>query len=410
MDRPRRPVLWAVAVVYGAVLAGGVYWGLVGEGRPGRLAGFVLVFALLAAVEVIEWRRGPAAAAEGRRVSTQALDGRGLAKAGRGRRAAVAAGLLAARVALFAAAAALDGSGTSRALFVLVPFVAYFAFGRATSVALAAACLALIVTGFGLSTPDWYRDAEYVSDLLMFTIGLILAVCMAAVASAERDARGRLERTLDRVAELSATEERNRVARDIHDSLGHHLTAIAIQLEKATAFTERDPALAARALADARGSAREALADVRRSVRALREERPPFPLRDALAGLARDVATTGPAGEGATDPAVTVTVTGEPDRYDPVALTALYRAAQEGLTNARRHARATAVTVSAAFDEAGARLVVADDGRGFAPPGEGFGLLGMRERVALVGGAVTVDSGPGEGTVVTVTIPKAATV
>jgi signal transduction histidine kinase len=373
MDRPRRPVPWAVAVVYGAVLAGGVYWSLVGEGpdRAVHLAGFVLVFALLLGVEVVEWRTAASRAK--------------------------AAGLLAARVGLFAVAAALDGSGTSRALFVLVPFVAYFAFGRATSVALAAACLAFIVTGFSLSTPDWHRDAEYVSDLLMFTIGLVLAVCMAAVASAERDARGRLESTLDRVAELSAAMERNRVARDIHDSLGHHLTAIAIQLEKATAFADRDPALAARAVADARGSARDALADVRRSVRALREEKPPFSLPEALAGLARDSA----------EPAVTVTVTGEPDRYDTAALTALYRAAQEGLTNARRHARASAVEVSAAFDETGARLVVADDGRGFATPAEGFGLLGMRERVELVGGEVRVDSGPGAGTVITVTIPPA---
>jgi signal transduction histidine kinase len=373
MDRPRRPVPWAVAVVYGAVLVGGVYWSLIGEdlARPGRLATFALVFALLLAIEVVEWRRPP--------------------------RVAMAAALLAVRAVLFAAAALLDGSGTSRALFVLVPFVAYFAFGRATSVVLAAACLALLVTGFTVSTPDWPRDAEYVSDLLMFTIGLVLAVCMAAVASAERDARARLERTLDRVAELSAAMERNRVARDIHDSLGHHLTAIAIQLEKATAFADRDPVLAARAIEDARGSARDALTDVRRSVRALRAEKAPFSLRDALADLARD------AGE----PSVTVTVTGEPDRYDTAALTALYRAAQEGLTNARRHAGASAVTVSAAFDEAGARLVVADDGRGFVAPGEGFGLLGMRERVELVGGEVNVDSGPGAGTVVTVTIPHA---
>ncbi|BCB75597.1 hypothetical protein GCM10022251_27900 [Phytohabitans flavus] len=398
MDRPRRPLPWAVAVVYGAVLAGGVYWSLVGEGldRPGRLAGFVLVLALLFGIEVLEWRRWPAPAASVR-PPRQAIAERDARKDTRSEGRWAAAGFLAARVGLFTAAALLDGSGTSRALFVLVPFVAYFAFGRATSVALATACVALIVTGFSVSTPDWYRDAEYVSDLLMFTIGLVLAVCMAAVASAEWAARSRLESTLDRIAEISAAMERNRVARDIHDSLGHHLTAIAIQLEKATAFADRDPGLATQAIEDARGSAREALADVRRSVHALREEGTPFSLRDALADLARD------AGE----PTVTVTVTGEPDRYDATALTALYRAAQEGLTNARRHAEASVVTVSAAFDEGAARLVVADDGRGFVTPGEGFGLLGMRERVELVGGDVKVDSGPGAGTVITVTIPHA---
>ncbi|MFC0533748.1 sensor histidine kinase [Phytohabitans kaempferiae] len=376
MDSPRRPVPWAVAVVYAAVLTGGVYWSLVGEGlaRPGHLAGFVAVLALLFGVDLVEWRRWPSS-------STPPL---------------AAGGLLAARIGLFVAAALLDGSGTSRALLVLVPFVAYFAFGRAASVALAAACLALLVTGFSVSTPGWHRDAEYVSDLLMFTIGLVLAVCMAGVATAERDARARLERTLDRVAALSAAMERTRVARDIHDSLGHHLTAIAIQLEKASAFADRDPTLAARALADARGSARDALTEVRRSVHALREDAAPFSLPEALARLA----------DGAGEPAVTVTVTGEPDRYDTATLTALYRAAQEGVTNARRHAEARTVTVSAAFDEAGARLVVADDGRGFDPPGEGFGLHGMRERVELAGGRMTVDSGPGTGTVITVTIPR----
>ncbi|TDC83295.1 sensor histidine kinase [Micromonospora sp. KC606] len=382
MDGPRRAVPWVVAVVYGAVLAGGVYWSVIGEAgeRPAHLASFVAVLTLLFGVEAFHWRRYPVTMPPG-----------------------PAAALLAVRFALFVAAALLDGSGTSRALFVLVPFVAYFAFGRAVSVALAGICLALIAVVFTASTPDWYRDAEYVSDLLMFSIGLVLAICMAAVAIAERDARARLERTLDRIAELSAATERNRVARDIHDSLGHHLTAIAIQMEKASAFHDRDPALAAQALHDARASARNALTEVRRSVHALRDATPPFSLPSALTDLAHSADGGGPA--------VTVTVTGEPHRYGPALLAALYRAAQEGVTNARRHAQAATVTVSVAFDEAGARLTVADDGRGLpaAQAGatvEGLGLLGMRERVQQLGGQISIDSRPGAGTVITVTIPR----
>ncbi len=82
----------------------------------------------------------------------------------------------------------------------------------------------------------------------------------------------------------------------------------------------------------------------------------------------------------------------------PTALMALYRAAQEGLTNVRRHADATRATVSVHCDPTGARLlVVTDDGRGFTPEQEGFGLRGMRERLRLVGGSMSVESTPGCG-------------
>jgi signal transduction histidine kinase len=443
MARPAQPGRWVTSVVYGAVLVGGVYWHLLGEedARPLRLIGFVAVLGVLFGLDAVERRRYPAAAP-----------------------LAPAITFLAARVLLFVAAGALDGSGTSRALLVLVPFLGYFAFGRAVSIALAGACVALILAGYTVSAPAWYRDAEYVSDLLMVSIGLVLAVATAAVATSERDARGRLERMLDRVAELSTARERNRVARDIHDSLGQHLTAITIQLEKASAFTARDPALAAQALLDARSSTRHALAEVRRSVHALRHEATPFSLPAALADLAASVGD---------ELKVIVAITGEPEWHDTATLTALYRAAQEAVTNARRHAQAGTVTVSAAFDQAGARLTVTDDGRGFPASGQqatagrqttasrqtaagrqtatgqqtatsprrttsrqttsrqtisrqaisgrqtaaeqrtvtedlqGFGLLGMQERAQLLGGQVTIDSRPGTGTTITVTIPHA---
>jgi signal transduction histidine kinase len=191
------------------------------------------------------------------------------------------------------------------------------------------------------------------------------------------------------------------VARDIHDGLGHHLTAIALLLEKATAFAERDPPAARRAVRDARGSARAALEDVRRSVRTLRAELPPLRLRAALTELV-GAATHVPPG-----PAVSLAVEGDEDGYDDAVLGALYRAAQEGITNARRHAGASRISVSVALDGVGARLVVADDGRGFEAGREGFGLLGMRERVQLVGGRVELDTGPGNGTRLTVTVPRA---
>jgi signal transduction histidine kinase len=350
-----RVVPWVSGAVYGIVLLAGLYYVLGGlsAANPMRLLGFVGGIAALFAVEALD-RTGPRAP------------------------------LLFVRLALFFVVVAFDESGLSRVLFVLVPFAAYLTFGRTVGLVLGGVCLAMLVGGFAVWVPGWYRDANYVSDVLMFSMGLVLALAMADVADRER-------RGAARIAELSAATERNRLARDIHDSLGHHLTAISIQLAKADAFASRDPAVAGQALADARRSVGLALEDVRASVGTLRAG--PVRLVDALAGLAD----------------VTLRVEGEERDLDQAMVTALYRAAQEAVTNARRHGRAARVTVTVTFGGADTRLVVTDDGRGFAPDAShsGFGLLGLRERAALLGGTVTVDSSPGTGTRVTVTVPRA---
>jgi signal transduction histidine kinase len=366
--RPARIVPWVTGAVYAIVLLAGLYYVLAGLGtgahQPARVIGFVAGIALLFALEQMEVRRP--------------VSRRG------------AAGFLLARLVLFFAVAALDESSLSRALFVLVPFAAYLTFGRRAGLVLGGLCLALLVAGFAVWVPGWYRDANYVSDLLMFGLGLVMAIAMADVVVREA-------RSAARVAELSVATERNRMARDIHDSLGHHLTAISVQLEKASAFRDRDPAVAEQAVTDARQSARRALEDVRTSVGALRT---PVSLRAALAGLD-----------------VPVSVEGTEQDTDPATVTALYRAAQEAVTNARRHGEAGRVAVSVRFGALDTRLVVTDDGRGFRPGehhdtghehGTGFGLLGLRERAALVGGVVEIDSEPGAGTRVAVTVPRRA--
>jgi signal transduction histidine kinase len=349
-----RIVPWVSGAVYGIVLLAGLYYVLAGLGAtdPLRLSGFVAGIAALFVLEAVE-----------RRV------------------AGMAVAFLVARLVLFFAVAAFDESGLSRVLFVLVPFAAYLSFGRTVGLVLGGLCLALLVGGFAVWVPDWYRDTNYVSDVLMFSTGLVLALAMADVADRER-------RAAARIAELSAATERNRLARDIHDSLGHHLTAVSIQLEKAVAFADRDPDVAGQALADARRSVGHALEDVRTSVSTLRSGE-----RSLVGAL--------------TELGVTLEVTGEEPDLDHATVTTLYRAAQEAVTNARRHGHASQVLMSVTFDASCTRLVVADNGRGFHTdePQLGFGLLGLRERAALVGGAVTVDSEPGAGTRVTVTVP-----
>jgi signal transduction histidine kinase len=367
-------------VLYGAVLIAGAYADIVGLGNT-QPAFFVVGLAALVGLDLAERRRYPAGTPSGPAIT-----------------------LLAVRLALFVAVAAADGSGLSRVLFLLLPFTAYFAFGRAASLAVGIACVGLVVLSFQLTVPQWYTELEQVSDLLMFCIGLVLTIAMASVAVQAQRGRAQLEEShrqlsayAARVAELSAAAERNRVARDIHDGLGHHLTAVTVLLEKATAFRDRDRAVADRALADAHRSARRALDDVRRSVRALRVETAPFRLSSALDDLVNEI------DDGQLS--VTLDCTGNDTGYDTSALMALYRAAQESLTNARRHAHATRVSVTVNCDDSRARLVVDDDGCGFSPEREGYGLLGMRERVQLVDGSVEVDTGQA-GTRVTVTIPR----
>ncbi|WP_030614083.1 sensor histidine kinase [Streptomyces fulvoviolaceus] len=372
------PVRWVAPLLYGAVLAGSLYYAVAGLGDgPGptvwRTSGFVAAIGALFALEAVAHRRP-----EPRTT------------------------LLLARCGLIGVVVVLDTSGLSQVLFVLLPFTAYFAFGRTAALMMGGLCLAGLLTAYLLTAPGWYRDPERVSDLLMLCVGLVLAVSMAAVAVGEQRARRELEAYAARVAELSAATERNRLARDIHDSLGHHLTAMSVQLEMASDFRTLDPDASRRALAEARQSVRLALGDVRQSVRTLRDEAARPTLAESLASLAQADGTR---------PQVVVEVSGDGSGYGTAELTALYRAAQEGVTNARRHAEASWVKVTVQLSDEAAWLEVADDGRGFTPDVStaGFGLLGMRERVQLVAGSVDIDSSPGAGTRLTVTVPRGKT-
>jgi len=358
---------WVASILYAAVLAAGLSFAIAGLcPEPAvRTAGFVAVLGFLIALEIVE-RRLPAS-----------------------RRLAI--GLLAVRLAAYWAVGALECSGFSRILYVLIPFLAYFSLGRKASYALAVLVAGGLVLALTLTTPSWYSDAEQVSDVLMLSTGLVMAVSMAAVAV-------HAQRLVGQVAELATATERNRLARDMHDSLGHHLTVIAVQLEKALAFRDRDPAAADQALVDARLSTRYALADVRQSVGTLRDGTESFALGPALRTLVARV------DDGRF--AVTLSIDGDETRFGRPTLVALYRAAQEGLTNASRHASATTVSVRVCLEESAASLVVADDGRGFARAEPGFGLRGMDERLALVGGSLSVSSSPGGGTRLSVTIPR----
>ena len=192
--------------------------------------------------------------------------------------------------------------------------------------------------------------------------------------------------------------ERERLARDLHDTVAHHLTAIAISAQAGLAVAGREPGAATDALRRIDEEATRTLAETRKVLRLLRtdEEAPDRPLAD-LRGLA----------SGGPGPVVTVAVDDDLDDLSPTVAAALQRIAQEAVANSRRHARdATFVQVRVTREEDGVQLVVTDDGRGSTGSGDGFGIVGMTERAMLLGGRLEAGSlAPLVGWRVTATLP-----
>jgi signal transduction histidine kinase len=226
---------------------------------------------------------------------------------------------------------------------------------------------------------------------------------LAALEEAHRQLRVYAEL----VEELATTKERNRLAREIHDSLGHYLTIINVQLEKALLFRERNQEEADQAVRDAKRLASEALQEVRRSVSTLRAMQEAFVLAPAITDLVERVRSS--------ELSIELRIEGNEDGYSKQALLTLFRAAQEGLTNMQKYAGASSAQVELQFGEDCATLCLTDNGRGFKPETlatlrvgrEGsYGLQGVRERLELVGGSMQLESKPGEGTCLCVTVPR----
>ena len=193
-----------------------------------------------------------------------------------------------------------------------------------------------------------------------------------------------LQASREAEAQAAVAEERGRIAREMHDVLAHSLSALALQLES-TRLLARDRNVdpeVARAIDQAHSLAASGLDDARRAIAAARGDELPGPERlEALAGAFGDQSGL----------SVAVEVHGDPRELPPDARLAVYRTAQEALTNVRRHAAAERVRVSLDYRPDSTVLVVEDHGAdGMAPPmapvAGGYGLTGMRERAKLLGG------------------------
>jgi two-component system, NarL family, sensor histidine kinase UhpB len=221
---------------------------------------------------------------------------------------------------------------------------------------------------------------------------------LAASFNAMLDRLESARREAARTALAAREAERLRVAQELHDEIGQTLTAVTIQAERAA---DGDPALASDALRRVADAVRESLDEVRRIARELRPEAlDDLGLVNALIALCNRV--------GAQDgPLVRRNLQGKLPPLSPDVELVVYRIAQEGLTNALRHSGARSVTVSLKADAESVTLSVADDGKGMPAqlPAGTAGIAGMRERALLVGGRLAIESRPGQGTAVRLTVP-----
>ncbi len=269
----------------------------------------------------------------------------------------------------------------------------------------------------GLALPIWMITGslgEAVGVSFAFIPAVFFVVVFTHLRLNEQRAREKAERLTDELEqanrqlagyafqaeEMATTQERNRLAREIHDNLGHYLTVVNVQIEAARVVLHSDPVKAKDALEKAQKLTKEGLTAVRQSVSALRES----PLDDqtlvnAIQELAAETRRAGIVAE--------FVVQGDGRRLPPETKLALYRVTQEALTNVRKHARASRVDVMLDFEtENLVKLTVRDNGVGSpVTPDGGFGLIGIRERVQALGGELKMETAVGKGFALETAVP-----
>jgi len=288
--------------------------------------------------------------------------------------------------------------------FLLIPLVLLaWGYGRKGAL-LGSTWAAVLHVGISLSMlPEGGLSRLSLSQMLMRIMLLYLVpVIVSILAERERQQHARLEKAHQRLRrhavameQLAVSRERNRMARDLHDTLAHSLSALTVQLEALRTLMDNEPAAARAAVDDIAELARRGLEESRRAIQALRSD--PVDtlgltaaLRETLQGLQSRAGVE-----------ATLSTAGEESAITPEEAQALYRIAEEALSNVERHAGARQVDARIDFGADRVDLVVRDDGTGFDPETvqlERYGLTGMRERAAMIGASVDVNSRPGGGT------------
>lgn len=273
--------------------------------------------------------------------------------------------------------------------------------------------LAIVVTyalTLDISAANW---GQAWSGLPLFLAGQIFILVFTQMAVSEEKARSDVEKLVRelesanrnlreyaaKAEELATIKERNRLAREIHDGLGHYLTTIFMHIQAARAVMKADPSKAQESMSTAQNMTQEALADVRRSVAALRDlPEDGMALQNEIEKMLQVCQSAGIKTE--------FGLIGTPRKLSPPVVSTIYRAVQEAINNTCKHSNANQLGIKMDFvNPSYIRLLISDDGVGAGQLNGGFGLIGMRERIHMLNGELSIVTSPGSGFNLEVCIP-----
>ena len=253
-----------------------------------------------------------------------------------------------------------------------------------------------------------------IANLPIFLAGQVFILVFTQMALGEEKSRREVQQLADELAEanqrlresagqmelLAVERERNRMAREIHDGIGHHLTALNMQVKAARAILAVDPSRSEDHLIKAEYLSQEALTDVRQSISALREnQEEQGSLIDQIQAILVNAENAGLKFK--------FKHAGMIRRLKPEVHLTLYRAVQESMSNTIKHAAATHYSILLDYSQfESVRLFIQDDGVGTDTPDGGFGLVGMRERVNLLDGRININTSIGKGFEIEIVIPE----
>jgi signal transduction histidine kinase len=265
-----------------------------------------------------------------------------------------------------------------------------------------------IIWSFASPDPSPFRGGlttTLIQTVVFLAIGFSISFLMNRLKKQQRsleEANHNLTHYASTLDQLATTRERNRLARELHDTLAHTLSGLSVQLETIKAYWDVDPKLARESLERSSQIARSGLEETRRALKALRVS----PLDDlgliqALNMLAKDTSARANITLDLSIPEILPVLSPDVEQC-------IYRVAQEAITNAINHSQAKALTVHLEYVMDHVKLIVQDNGIGFDVENinnpNHFGLTGMRERTQLIGAELTITSKPGQGTLIQIII------